>query len=111
MQKDVALIRSQGDRLKAGLDRSLTYRFEQLRFPVFQALTYDEEHGRYVLPAFAADGSSHFVEFQLTEVKNTYSAIEAANVRLIDNDNIKTIRINDGTKYVFVRYPDGEFRC
>jgi hypothetical protein len=111
VEKDLPLISWQGDRLKAGLDRSLTYRFEQLRFPVFQPLTYDEEHGRYVLPAFAADGSSHFVEFQLTEVKNAYSAIEAVNVRLVDNDNVKTIRTSDGTKYVFVRYPDGEFRC
>jgi hypothetical protein len=109
--KNSPLLSLQGDHLKPGLDRSLTYRFEQLRFPVFQALTYDEERGRYVLPSFATDGSSHFVEFQLTEVKNTYSAIEAGNVRLIDNDNIKTIRTSDGTKYVFVRYPDGEFRC
>lgn len=109
--KEMPLLGFQGERLKAGFDQALTYRFDQLRFPILQALSFDEERGRFVLPAFTTDGASHFVEFQSTDTRNTYSATEAANVRLVDNDNIKTIRTTDGTKYLFVRYPDGEFRC
>src|SRR5439155_9139234 len=30
---------------------------------------------------------------------------------LIDRDTLKTVRAGDGTSYLFVRYPDGEFRC
>src|SRR5882672_12841625 len=29
------------------LDQSLTYPLDQFNYPLFQALTYDEEHGRY----------------------------------------------------------------
>ena len=109
-EKEMPLLGLQDERLKVGFDQALTYRFDQLRFPIFQALTYDEEHGRFVLPAFTPDGASHVVEFQPTEGKN-YSAIEAADVSLVDNDSTKTIRTSDGTRYLFVRYPDGEFRC
>lgn len=110
-EKEMPLLSFPDERLKAGFDRSLTYRFDQLRFPIFQPLTYDEERSRYVLPSFTNDGNSHFIEFQLTEIKNTYSATEASSVRLIDNDSTKIVRTGDGTKYVFVKYPDGEFRC
>jgi hypothetical protein len=109
-EKEMPLLGLPDERLKVGFDQVLTYQFDQLRFPIFQALAYDEERGHFVLPAFTTDGTSHAVEFQLTEGKN-YSAIEAANVRLVDNDGTKTIRTSDGARYVFVRYPDGEFRC
>ena len=82
-EKEMPLLGLQDERLKVGFDQALTYRFDQLRFPIFQALTYDEEHGRFVLPALTPDGASHVVEFQLTEGKN-YSAIEAADVRLVE---------------------------
>src|SRR5581483_1321589 len=49
--KETPLLGVQGEHLTLGFDRVLTYRFEQLRFPIFQPLIFDEEHGRFVLPA------------------------------------------------------------
>ncbi len=110
-EKEMPLLGFQGEVLKVGFDHVLTYRFDQLRFPIFQALSYDEERNTFALPAFTTDGANHSIEFQATEVKHTYSATEANSVKLIDNDTTKTIRSTDGTRYLFVRYPDGEFRC
>jgi hypothetical protein len=110
-EKEVPLLGFQGERLKAGFDHALTFRFDQLRFPILQPLTYDEERGRFVLPALTTDGTDHFIEFQSTKIKNSYSATEATDVRLVDYDSSKTIQTSDGARYIFVRYPDGEFRC
>ena len=98
--------------LSAGLDRLLSYPLAQLNFPIFQALNYDEEHARYLLPSLSSESHGvHFIEFALSETRNTYTSVEDANIRLIDNDNMKVVRTGDGTRYIFVRYPDGEFRC
>ena len=98
--------------LTAGLDQSLTYPMDQFSFPLFQALTYDDEHALYLLPSLSKESKGiHFIEFAPTESKNTYTSVDGANLKLIDNDNMKTVRTGDGTKYIFVRYPDGEFRC
>jgi hypothetical protein len=110
-EKEMPLLGFQGERLKAGFDHALTFRFDQLRFPILQPLTYDEERGRFVLPALTTDGTDHFIEFQSTKIKNSYSATEATDVRLVDYDSSKTIQTSDGARYIFVRYPDGEFRC
>jgi len=111
-EKDLPLLGLPGDRIKPGLDQSLTYPLDQFRFPISQALSYDDEHGRYVLPSVSREGAaSHFIEFEETSVKNTYTSNDGANIRLIDNDSMKTIRTSDGARYIFVRYPDGEFRC
>lgn len=99
-------------RLTAGLDRSLTYPLDQFGFPLFQALTFDDEHARYLLPSLSTKSSGvHFIEFVPAEGKHTYASNDGANIRLVDNDNMKTVQTGDGTKYIFVRYPDGEFRC
>jgi hypothetical protein len=99
-------------RLTAGLDQSLTYPLDQFNFPLFQALTYDDQHARYLLPSLSMESKGvHFIEFAPSEGKNTYTSIDGANIKLIDNDNMKTVRTGDGTRYIFVRYPDGEFRC
>ena len=98
--------------LMTGLDQSLSYPMAQFSFPLFQALTYDEEHARYLLPSLSkASKGIHFIEFAPTEIKNTYTSSDGSNLKLIDNDNLKTVRTSDGTRYIFVRYPDGEFRC
>lgn len=111
-EKEAPLLGFSEDRLRPGLDRALAYHLDQFRFPIFQALTFDEEHSRYVLPSFATEAAtSHFIEFAATELKNTYASTDGSNIHLIDNDSMKTIRTADGTKYIFVRYPDGEFRC
>jgi len=99
-------------RLTPGFDQSLTYPLNQFGFPIFQALNYDDERGRYLVPSIYRDSRDlHFIEFATTETKNTYVSIDDPNIKLIDNDNLKTLRASDGTKYIFVRYPDGEFRC
>jgi len=98
--------------IKPGLDQSLSYPLGQFSFPIFQALNYDDEHGRYLLPSLSTESKGiHFIEFAHVESKNTFTSIDGANLTLIDNDSMKVVRTSDGTKYIFVRYPDGEFRC
>lgn len=99
-------------RLTPGFDQSLTYPLNQFGLPLFLSLNYDDERGRYLVPSISRDSRGvHFIEFAATENKNTYASIDDPGIKLIDNDNLKTLRASDGTKYIFVRYPDGEFRC
>ena len=110
--KGLPLLGLPNSQLSPGLDRLLSYPLAQLNFPIFQALNYDEEHGRYLLPSLSSESHGvHFIEFALSEIKNTYTSVDDANIRLIDNDTMKVVRTGDGTRYIFVRYPDGEFRC
>jgi hypothetical protein len=98
--------------LTAGLDQTLSYPLAEFSFPIFQALNYDDEHARYLLPSLSKESKAvHFIEFTPSEIKRTYTSIDGTNIQLIDNDNMKVVRTADGTRYVFVRYPDGEFRC
>jgi hypothetical protein len=100
------------DHLAAGIERSLTYPLDQFRFSIFQALNYDEEHGKYLLPLVAqANNEIHFIEFEHSSGRNAFASIDGTNIKLVDNDTLKTFRTGDGTSYLFVRYPDGEFRC
>lgn len=111
-EKEAPLLGFAEDQLNPGLDRSLAYPIDRVGFLIFQSLTFDEERGRYSLASFATDATTnHFIEFAATEVKNTYVSTGDAGIRLIDNDTMKTIRTSDGARYIFVRYPDGEFRC
>jgi hypothetical protein len=110
--KGLPLLALPNSHLKPGLDQSLSYPLDQFSFPVFQALSYDDERARYLLPSLSRESKGvHFIEFTPGEIKNTYTSIDGANIKLIDNDNMKVVRTSDGTKYIFVRYPDGEFRC
>ena len=110
--KQLPLLSLPGDRLQPGFDQSLSFPLDQFSFPIFQPLTYDDEHGRYLLPTISQEGKGvHFIEFGPGEIKNTFTSTDGTNIKLVDNDNLKTIRAADGTKYSFVRYPDGEFRC
>ncbi|MDX6306352.1 MAG: hypothetical protein QOI77_3321 [Blastocatellia bacterium] len=110
--KGLPLLGLPNNGLSAGLDRLLSYPLAQSNFPIFQALNYDEEHARYLLPSLSSESQGvHFIEFSLSEIKNTYTSADDANIRLIDNDSLKVVRTGDGTRYLFVRYPDGEFRC
>lgn len=110
--KELPLLSLPGDRLAPGFDQSLSYPLDQFSFPIFQSLNYDDEHGRYLLPTISREGKGvHFIEFETTEIKNTFMSTDGTNIKLVDNDTLKTFRTSDGTKYIFVRYPDGEFRC
>jgi hypothetical protein len=98
--------------LKPGLDRSISYPLAQFNFPIFQSLSYDEENGRYLVPSISRESNGvHFIAFEPTETRNTYASTDGTNLKLVDNDSLKNVRAGDGTKYIFVRYPDGEFRC
>jgi hypothetical protein len=110
--KQLPLLSLTGDRLEPGFDQSLSFPLDQFSFPIFQSLTYDDEHGHYLLPAISQEGKGvHFIEFGPSEIKNTFTSTDGTNIKLVDNDNLKTVRAADGTRYTFVRYPDGEFRC
>lgn len=111
-EKELPLLDLEGGALKPGFDLLLTYQLAQFRFVIFKALSYDEQRKVYVLPVGTAEGAlNHFLEFQSTEVKNNYAPTDGTNIRLIDNDSMKTIRTTDGSRYIFVRYPNGEFHC
>ena len=110
--RELPLLGLPNSHLTPGLDQSLSYPLDQFSFPIFQALNYNDEHTRYVLPSFSGESKRvHFIEFAPSESKNTYTSIDGSNIKLIDNDNMKVVRTSDGTKYIFVRYADGEFKC
>ncbi|MDX6384283.1 MAG: hypothetical protein QOK48_1856 [Blastocatellia bacterium] len=100
------------NQLKAGIDQSLSYPLDQLRFPIFQSLSYDDERAHFLLPSFSSESKGvHFIEFAPAEKKNTYTSVDGTNLKLTDNDSMKVVATPNGTRYIFVRYPDGEFRC
>jgi hypothetical protein len=108
---ELPLLGLPNNHLASRLDQSLSYPLAQFSFPIFQALSYDDEHLRYLLPSLSTAGNGvHFIEFA-ADSKNVYTSNDGANIKLIDNDNMKMVRTSDGSKYIFVRYPDGEFRC
>ena len=110
--RELPLLGLPNSHLTPGFDQSLTYPLDQFSFPIFQALNYNDEHTRYLLPSLSRESKGvHFIEFAPGESKNTYNSIDGSNIKLVDNDNMKVVRTSDGTKYIFVRYPDGEFRC
>ncbi len=110
--KESPLLGLANNQLKAGIDQSLSYPLDQLRFPIFQALSYDDERARFLLPSFSPESNGvHFIEFDPTEKKNTYASVDGSNLKLTDNDSMKVVATPNGTRYIFVRYPDGEFRC
>jgi hypothetical protein len=110
--KQLPLLSLPLDRLPPGFDQSITFPLGQFSFPIFQALNYDDEHGRYLLPTLSSENNGvHFIELEPGDIKNTFTSNDGTNIKLIDNDNLKTVRVADGTRYTFVRYPDGEYRC
>jgi len=110
--KQLPLLGLPNANLKPGLDRSISYPVAQFDFPLFQSLSYDDENGRYLLPSISRESKGvHFIALEPAESKNAYASTDGTNLKLIDNDSLKTLRASDGTRYIFVRYPDGEFRC
>jgi hypothetical protein len=98
--------------LTPGLDQVISYPMDRFSFPIFQSLSYDDEHGRYLLPSLPGESQGvHFIEFAASGSKNTYTSMDGAAITLIDSDSMKVVRTSEGAKYIFIRYPDGEFRC
>ena len=107
-EKNAPLLGLSQDRLQPGFEQALSYHATQFDFAIFKPLTFDEERGTFVLPTIA-DNHSAFIELTPESAANKYSS--TTGIELIDRDSIKTVRTSDGTKYLFVRYPDDEFRC
>ena len=100
------------ERIRGLFDHTLTYSSEGFDFPIFKALNFDEREGKYLLPTISREtGGLHFIEFAPAGSPNTYVSADGTNMQLVDQDTMKTFRTVNGAKYVFVRYPDGEFRC
>ena len=108
--KELPLLGLNEGRLANGFEQALGYATTQFDFLIFKALTFDEEHGMYLLPTISRNSRSQsFIEFVPGNAANLY--MSADGVELQDRGNMKVVKTTDGTKYVFVRYPDDEFRC
>jgi len=96
------------DRLQPGFDQSLSYHATQFDFAIFKPLTFDEERGAFLLPAIA---QNHVAFIELTPATTARSYSSTTGIELLDRDSMKIVKTADGTKYLFIRYPDDEFRC
>ncbi|HKP39077.1 MAG TPA: hypothetical protein VJT71_19620 [Pyrinomonadaceae bacterium] len=100
------------ERIAESFEERLTYSAEGFHFLVFRTLNFDEREGKYLLPTISKEsGGVHFIEFAPAGSPNKYATDADTGMQLIDQDNLKTVVTVNGTKYLFVQYPDGEFRC
>jgi hypothetical protein len=110
--KELPLLTLDEERLPAKLDQSLTYPIDQFRVLVFQFLRRDDARGRYQLATISKVSKAvHFIEFESIGDGKTFLSIDGSSIELIDQGTLKIIRAGDGTKLLFIEYPDGEFRC
>ena len=108
--RELPLLGLNEQRLANGFEQSLGYSTAQIDFLLFKALIFDEEHGTYLLPTTSKHSRGQsFIEFVPGSTANLY--MSAAGVELQDRGPTKVLKTTDGTKYLFVRYPDDEFRC
>ena len=83
---------------------------DQFDFPIFKSLEFDEEYGRYLMPAvLRRDRKLIFIEFTRLGRTNIFSTREG--LELVDQGNLKIIRAANGARFLFVQYPDGKLRC
>src|SRR5438874_3721012 len=108
VEKNEPLLGLSQDRLQPGFDQSLSYHATQFDFAIFKPLTFDEERGAFLLPAIA---QNHVAFIELTPATTARSYSSTTGIELLDRDSLKIVKTADGTKYLFVRYPDDEFRC
>ena len=108
--KELPLLGLNEANVAIGFEQSLGFSTAQFDFLIFKALTFDEEHGTYLLPTPAKHNRGQsFIEFVPGAAVNLY--VSAEGVELQDRGTSKVLKTTDGTKYLFVRYPDNEFRC
>lgn len=108
---ELPLLGLKDERIAVGFEQSLGYSTGQFGFLIFRTLRFDEEHGSYLLPAISKDNGAaqRFIEFLPVGAANSF--LSADGVELQDRGATKVVKTSDGTKYLFVRYPDDEFRC
>ena len=64
----------------------------------------------YFMPAVSRrDRKLIFIDFTRSGKTNTYLSREG--LELIDQGNLKIIRAGNGTRFLFLQYPDGNLRC
>lgn len=111
-EKEAPLLGLAEDRLTPAFDRSLSYPMGQFDFPIFQGLNFEEDTHKLLLPTISRDTKKvQFLEFAQVGSAKNFISLEGWDIQLTDRDSLKTFRTPDGTKYTFIRYPDGEFRC
>lgn len=108
--KELPLLGLNEANVAIGFEQSLGFSTAQFDFLIFKALSFDEEHGTYLLPTTSKHNRGHsFIEFVPGSAASLY--VSAEGVELQDRGTTKVLKTTDGTKYLFVRYPDNEFRC
>ncbi|HYW70786.1 MAG TPA: hypothetical protein VE961_07120 [Pyrinomonadaceae bacterium] len=82
----------------------------QFDFPIFKSLEFDKENDQYFMPAVSRrDRKLILIEFTRPGKSNTY--ISREGLVLFDQDSLKIIRAGNGTRFLFLKYPDGKLRC
>ena len=107
--RDLPLLGLSAPRLSVGFDQSLAFSGNQFDLAISRNLTFDDESGKYLLPALTKDKHVFFIELSATATPGTF--MSTAGIQLIEKKGLKTVKTSDGTSYLFTEYPDGEFRC
>jgi hypothetical protein len=107
--KELPLIGLSAPRLNVGFDHLLAYPAGQFDLAISRSLTFDEEHAKYLLPALTKEKNLTFIE--LTETGQAHTFMSFEGVQLVEKSGMRTVKTTDGTSYVFIQYPDGEYRC
>jgi hypothetical protein len=116
-EKDLPLLEMNGDsRLEEAEVAGFGYPMDGLSVQILAGLRYDGSRKVYELQLAAGsiDGAAReetSIVFEREENTSIYRASGQPNLELLDNDSMKTIRTNGGSRYQFVRYPDGKFYC
>jgi hypothetical protein len=116
-EKDLPLLEMNGDgRLEEAEVVGFGYPMDGLSVQILAGLRYDESRKVYELQLAegSIDGAAReetSIVFEREENTSIYRASGQPNLELLDNDSMKTIRTNGGSRYQFVRYPDGKFYC
>ena len=108
-ERELPLLGLNAPRLSVGFDQSLAYPAGQFDLAISRNLTFDDESGKYLLPAVTKDKHVAFIELTATGIAGRYMSIEG--IQLFEKSGTKVVKTFDDTSYVFTQYPDGEFRC
>src|SRR4030095_4123477 len=70
-EKGLPILGLSQESLQPGFDRLLTYPADQFEFPIFKSMKFDNEQGRYLVPAISRYSSSEIsIEFTRTGATN-----------------------------------------